>query len=176
MTLFGMSIETIYFSLLIISGSLTILYLFFGDVLEAIGEATGLLNPVLILAFITFFSAGGFILEKITSLNSIIIIVIAAIGSFLLDLLLNVFILIPMASAEQSLSYTEKSLEGRVGKVILTIPDKGFGEVFIESYSGMISKPAASFEDIPILEGTEVLVIEVKEGVLYVSPYQKSFV
>lgn len=175
MTLFGMSIETIYLTLLIVSGSLTILYLFFGDILEGLGEATGFLSPVLILAFITFLSAGGYILEKVTTIHSFIIIIIAAFLAILLDVLLNVFILIPMASAEQSLSYTEKSLEGRVGKVIIPIPEDGFGEVIIESYSGMISKPAASFEDIPIPEGSEVLVIEVRNGVLYVMPYQPSF-
>lgn len=175
MTLFGMPIETIYLILLIGAGSLTILYLFFGDVLEGLGEATGFLSPVLILAFITFFSAGGYILEKVTSLNSFIIIVIAALAAILLDTLLNVFVLIPMASAEQSLSYTEKSLEGRVGKAIISIPEQGFGEVVIESYSGMISKPAVSVNDTPIPEGSEVLVIDVKDGVLHVTPYQTNF-
>lgn len=175
MTLFGQSIETIYLILLIVSGSLTILYLFFGDVLEGIGEATGFLNPVLILAFITFFSAGGYILEKVTALSSILIIIIAALVSALLDVLLNVFVLVPMASAEQSLTYTEKSLEGRMGKIIIPIPKQGFGEVVIESYSGMISKPAASVDDTPIAEGTEVLVIDVKDGVLHVAPYKPAF-
>ncbi|GIN98195.1 putative membrane protein YuaF [Siminovitchia terrae] len=175
MTLFGMPIETIYLILLIVSGSLTILYLFFGDVLEGLGEATGFLSPILILAFITFFSAGGYILELLTSLNSFLIMAIAAITAFLLDIILNVFVLVPMSSAEQSLSYTEKSLEGRIGKVIISIPEKGFGEVVIESYSGMISKPAASFEDMEIPEGSEVLVIEVKDGVLHVMPYKKNF-
>jgi len=66
-------------------------------------------------------------------------------------------------------------LEGRVGKAIISIPKEGFGEVVIESYSGMISKPAASFEDVPIPEGSEVLVIEVKNGVLYVMPYKPNF-
>ncbi|GIN92181.1 putative membrane protein YuaF [Siminovitchia terrae] len=175
MTLFGMPIETIYLILLIVSGSLTILYLFFGDVLEGLGEATGFLSPILILAFITFFSAGGYILELLISLNSFLIMGIAAITAFLLDIILNVFVLVPMSSAEQSLSYTEKSLEGRIGKVIISIPEKGFGEVVIESYSGMISKPAASFEDMEIPEGSEVLVIEVKDGVLHVMPYKKNF-
>ncbi|MBD8006652.1 NfeD family protein [Bacillus norwichensis] len=175
MTLFGMPIETIYLILLIASGSLTILYLFFGDVLEGLGEASGFLSPILILAFITFFSAGGYILELLTSMNSFLIMGIAAVTAFLLDIILNVFVLVPMSSAEQSLSYTEKSLEGRVGKVIISIPEKGFGEVVIESYSGMISKPAASFEDMEISEGSEVLVIEVKDGVLHVMPYKKNF-
>lgn len=175
MTLFGTSIETIYLILLIASGSLTILYLFFGDVLEAVGEATGFLNPVLILAFITFFSAGGYILELVTSINSFLIMGIAALAAFLLDVILHLFVLVPMSSAEQSLSYTEQSLEGRVGKIIIPVPEEGYGEVVIENYSGMISKPAASFEDTSIPEGEEVLVIEVKSGVLYVVPYKKNF-
>lgn len=175
MTLFGFTLETIYLIVLIISGCLTILYLFFGDMLEGIGEATGFLNPVLILAFITFFAAGGFIFEKVTSLNSFIIMFISAGISVLLDVLLNVFVLVPMKSAEQSLSYTEKSLEGRIGKIIIPIPQQGFGEVVIESSSGMISKPAASFDDVQIPEGAEVLIIEVRDSVLYVVPYKPTF-
>ncbi|GIN59782.1 hypothetical protein [Lederbergia ruris] len=175
MTLFGYPIETIYLILLVVSGVLTLLYLFFGDILEGADEVSPFLNPVLILAFITFFSAGGFILEKVTSLNSYLIIAISAFISLLLDVLLNVFVLVPLKSAEQSLSYTEKSLEGRVGKTIVSIPTEGFGEVVIESYSGMISKPAASYENTSISEGAEVLVIEVKNGVLYVVPYKPSF-
>lgn len=175
MTLFGTPIDTIYLILLIVSGSLTVLYLFFGDVLEGIGEATGFLHPILILVFITFFSAAGYIFEVVTSLNSFVIMAISAGIALLLDTLLNVFVLIPMSSAEQSLGYTEQSLEGRVGKIIVSIPEQGFGELVIESYSGMISKPAASFKQTPIAEGSEVLVIEVKNGVLYVVPYQKNF-
>ena len=62
-----------------------------------------------------------------------------------------------------------------MGKVSISIPEKGFGEVVIESYSGMISKPAASFENTAIPQGAEILVIEVKDGVLNVMPYKKNF-
>lgn len=175
MTIYGIPIDIIYLYVLIGSGCLTLLYVLFGDVLEGADELTSFLNPVLILAFLTFFSATAFILEKITGMNSIFIIIIAIIVAFLLDVLLNVFVLVPMKSAEQSLSYTEKSLEGRVGKVIISIPAEGFGEVVIESISGMISKPAISFEGGGISEGEEVLVIEIKDGVLYVKPYKKNF-
>ncbi|MBM7717083.1 membrane protein implicated in regulation of membrane protease activity [Bacillus thermophilus] len=176
MTLFGMPIETVYLILLIVSGSLSILYLLFGDVLEGIGEVSPFLHPVLIFAFITFFSAGGYILETTTPLNSMLIVGIAAFAALLLDTLLNVFVLIPLSSAEQSLSYTEQSLEGRIGKTIIPIPKEGYGEVIIDSYSGSISKPSASFEEAAAIpEGTEVLVVEVKNGVLYVVPYKKNF-
>lgn len=175
MTLFGMTLESFYLVLLIISGCLTLLLVFFGDFLEALDELPGFLSPILILAFITFFSAGSYILEKATTLNSFLIMVIAALVAALLDILLNVFVLVPLKSAEQSLGYTEKSLEGRVGKVIIPIPEDGFGEVVIESNSGMISKSAVSVDHQPIAEGKDVLVIDVKKGVLHVVPYTPTF-
>lgn len=170
MEIFGAGIQTIYLYTLLISGSLIILYLFFGDVVEGVSEATGILNPVLILAFLTFLSAAGYLLEALTALNSILIMVISAIVSLILDTFLNVFVLIPLSKSEESLVYTEDSLKGRIGNVIIPIPENGFGEVLIESISGRISKPAASFDNTSIDEGKKVLIIDVKNGVIYVVP------
>ncbi|MET3697698.1 hypothetical protein SAMN05877753_104430 [Bacillus oleivorans] len=172
MELFGAPIQSIYLTALIISGVITVLYILFGDVLEGIAEASGFFNPTLILAFLTFFSASGYLLEILTPLNSFLIIFVSVLIAVLLDTLLNVFVLIPLSSAEESLVYTEESLKGRIGKVILSVPKEGFGEVVIESNSGNIAKPAASFDDLPIPEGSQVLVIDVKAGVLYVSPHE----
>jgi membrane protein implicated in regulation of membrane protease activity len=170
MELFGVPIQTLYLYILVISGSLIILYLFFGDMVEGLSEAAGFLNPVLVLAFLTFMSAIGYLLEVLTGMNSFIIIIIAAIASVILATLLNVFVLIPLANTEESLVYTEESLKGRIASVIIPIPEDGFGEILIESYSGRISKPAASFDNKGIDEGQKVLVIDVKDGVLYVVP------
>ncbi|PTY77417.1 hypothetical protein B5V89_14465 [Heyndrickxia sporothermodurans] len=174
MTIFGTSIETVYLVLLIVAGSLTILYILFGDIFHGIGEALSFLHPTLVLSFITFFSASGYILERVTSFSSILIMAISAIIAIILVTLLNVFVLIPLSSAEESLSYTEESLKGRVGKLIISIPQDGYGEIVIDSKSGMISKPAASYENHAIEEGKQVLIIEVKDGVLYVVPYENN--
>lgn len=173
MELFGIAIQSIYLYTLIISGSLIILYLFFGDIIEGVAESSSFLNPVLVLSFLTFMSASGYLLEAVTELNSIFILVIAAISSLILDTLLNVFVLIPLSKSEESLVYTEDSLKGRLGNVIIPIPENGFGEVLIESISGRISKPAASFDNENIEEGKKVLVIDVKHGVLYVVPHNQ---
>ncbi|WP_284139326.1 MULTISPECIES: hypothetical protein [unclassified Virgibacillus] len=172
MTLFGLPMETIYFYLLILFGFLTIIYLFFGDVIEGIGGASGFLNPALFLAFVIFFSVNGYIFERVTSINSFIILAISIGIAIILSTILNVFVLIPLSNAEGSLSYTEDSLIGRVGKIIIPIPEDGYGEIFIESNSGMISKPAASMDKVSIQEGTHVLVLEITNGVLYVVPYE----
>ncbi|WP_342475321.1 hypothetical protein NST70_13545 [Weizmannia sp. FSL K6-0777] len=172
MEVFGVPIETAYLAVLIIAGCLTVLYLLFNDLLGGMADAIHFIHPALILAFFTFFSAGGYILEKVTPLSHLLIIAISAVIAVILDILLNVFVLVPLSSAEESLVYTEDSLKGRVGKTILSIPKAGFGEVVIDSKTGTISKPAASIQDEEIKEGTQVLVIEVKNGVLYVVPYE----
>ncbi|CAM5543074.1 Membrane protein YuaF OS=Lysinibacillus sphaericus OX=1421 GN=LS41612_15775 PE=4 SV=1 [Lysinibacillus sphaericus] len=65
MTLFGYSLEQIYLVVLIFAGLATILFMFFGEVVEGIGDGLPIFNPSVILSFFTFMSAAGFILEKL---------------------------------------------------------------------------------------------------------------
>lgn len=74
MEVFGVPIETAYLALLIMAGCLTVLYLLFNDLLGGIADAIHFIHPALILAFFTFFSAGGYILEKVTPLSHLLII------------------------------------------------------------------------------------------------------
>ncbi|PWW19438.1 hypothetical protein DFO73_1206 [Cytobacillus oceanisediminis] len=173
MELFGLPIQTIYLYTLIFSGILIILYIFFGDMAEGLGEAASFLNPVLLLAFITFTSAAGYILELLTSLNSLVNLLIGAAIALILDTLLNVFVLVPLSSAEESLVYTEESLRGRVGTVLIPIPKDGYGEVMIENISGRISKPAESYENTFIAEGKKVLIVDVDNGVIQVMEHEQ---
>ncbi|WP_042460892.1 NfeD family protein [Neobacillus dielmonensis] len=175
MELFGLPLGTIYLYGLIISGVLTVLYVLFSDVLHIDTGDGGLafLNPVLVFAFITILSASGYLFERLSSLNELLIFGISAVISLILVTLLHVFILVPMSSAEESLVYRESDLRGRIGTVITAIPASGFGEVMIENASGRIAKPATSFDQEPIPNGTRVLVVQVKNGVLEVSIHQE---
>lgn len=172
MELFGAPIQSVYLTTLIIAGALTLLYILFNDMLEGIAELIPLINPALILAFITFFSASGYLFELLTPWNSILIIVLSIIIALILDTLLNIFVLVPLSSAEKSLAYTTNSLRGRVGKVIIPIPVDGFGEVLLKSTSGTVAKSAQSFKGEPISEGENVLVVDIQEGVLHVIPHE----
>ncbi|WP_203364569.1 NfeD family protein [Bacillus sp. REN10] len=175
MELFGFPILTVYFFLLIASVFMTVLYVLFGDVLSGMEDGIPFFNPAVVLAFVTIVSAVGYCLERFSSFTSLYILFIAIGVAIVVDFLLYYFVLIPLASAEESLVYTEESLSGRTGKVIIPIPEDGFGEVVIESNSGMIAKPACAFDDQPIAEGTTVLIIEVQKGVLYVQTYDPLF-
>ncbi|MCZ2259332.1 NfeD family protein [Sporosarcina sp. G11-34] len=172
MELLGMPVVQIYLYALIIAGLATILYVFFSDIAEGIGEGNPFLDPAVILPFITFVAATGYIMELTTDWNSSVIIVSALIIAFILDLLLYFFVLLPLSSAEVSLAYTDESLIGQVGKVIVPVPVGGFGEIVFESVNGIISKRAAGYENASIDYGKEVLVIEVKDGTFIVKEYE----
>ncbi|WP_160722486.1 NfeD family protein [Bacillus sp. USDA818B3_A] len=172
---FSIPLETIYLYALIISGVITVLYVLFADVFHFHGAGEGLdfLNPVLIFAFVTILSASGYLFEKLSSLNYLLILGISAVIAFILVTLLNVFVLVPVSKAEESLVYKESDLQGRVGTVITPVPVDGYGEVLIDSTSGRIAKPAKGFDGESIPNGTRVLVVQVKNGVLEVTVFQQ---
>ncbi len=105
-------------------------------------------------------------------LSSLLLAFLSCILSIILVTLLHIFVLVPLSSAEESLAYREADLKGRVGKVITAVPVDGFGEVVIEGIGGTISKSAVSFENQQISYGTTVLVVDVNNGVLSVTPHE----
>lgn len=171
MELFGVGVEQIYMYGLLIAAGLTLLYVLFGDMADA-GEGLPLLNPAVLLAFFTLFFATAFVLEKAGGLNSPSIILISATAAAVLDFLLYFFVLLPLKSAESSIAYTEESLLGQVARVIIPIPVDGYGEVVLETYGGMISKRAAGYDNEPIAQDEQVLIIEIADGTLYVREYE----
>lgn len=172
MELFGMPVQNVYLTVLIIAGLATLLYVFFSDIAEGVGDVSPVLDPAVILAFITFTSAVGYSLELMTGLSHVLIIVIAVAVAIGLDFLLYFFVLLPLKSAEVSLAYTDDSLTGQVGKVIVPIPVDGYGEIVIETVNGIIPKRAAGYENSAIDYGKEVLIIEVEEGTFIVKEYE----
>ena len=170
--MFGYSLDMIYLIILIIIGCITVLYLFFGDLADVSVDGIPFLDPAVILSFITFTAAGGYFLERFTGLSSIIIIVIAFIVASLFTALLYYFLLIPLRSAEVSLAYTDESLEGQLGKIIVPVPIDGYGEMVIETVNGIISKRVASYHNVEIPYDAKVLIIEMRDGTAYVTIYE----
>ena len=172
MGVFVMAMEQVYMYILLIAGAATILYVFFGDVTEGIGEGIPFLNPAILLAFVTLTSATGYVLEATTSWNSMIILAASIVVGVIVDILLYFFILLPMSSAEVSLAYTDDSLAGKVARVITPIPSNGYGEIVIETVSGLLHKRATGYDNEEIDYDKEVLVIEVEEGTFFVREYE----
>jgi len=162
-------IEQFFLYGLIGIGLITILYVLFADAID--GMDSGIFNPTTVLSFLLFICASGFILLKLTDWDEKIIIVVALIISSVLTFLLYFFIMVPLASAEVSTAYTDQSLQGQVGRVIVPIPADGFGEIVIETVNGIISKRATGYDNEEIDYDKKVLIIDVDKGTFLVKEY-----
>lgn len=169
----GHSISTIYLYVLIGCTVVSFFLFMFGDIFDF----DGILDPMLLVPWIAFTSLFGIIGEKLLPFNSVGILVISAIVSFIIVSLMNFYVLIPLRNAESSISSSEKEFEGRKATVITPIPLSGMGEIKISNVTGVVTRPAKFYEK-QIREaksGSEVLIIEIKDRVCYVVPYQENF-
>lgn len=147
----------------------------FGDVFEAI-EAIGefapgsVLNPTVILSFISVLSGAGYILELRESFDHLTIFILSTLIALVIVSIIHFFILVPLSKSEQSTARSIEAYIGREGEVITSIPAKGLGEVLIVSSLGSTGNIAKSAVEIDIQQGEIVSVIGIEDGVLIVKP------
>ncbi|TDQ36765.1 NfeD family protein [Aureibacillus halotolerans] len=160
---------TVYWWVLGCSLAFSVLYFLLGDLME--GVLDGFLHPLLMFGTLAVIAACGLlvsiILPDTTPIWGLVISIIIGIVAYVL--IFNFFI-IPLQHAESSSTHSIYELEGRIGKVITSIPAEGYGEVFFTSVSGSRNEAAVSFDNTPIPQGTKVVVIKIDEGV-HVSPF-----
>lgn len=176
MEILSVDIQTIYLYGLIIGGSITLLYLLFGDVFEVISgisEVTpgSVLNPVVLLSFISIFSGAGYVLQlrdQFTSGTNMLFSVVIAV---IIVSIIHFFILIPLSRSEQSTAQSVYDFLHKDGEVILTIPKTGLGEVLMTTELGQSGHIARSSMETEIKQGTLVVVVGIEENdVLIVEP------
>lgn len=110
-----------------------------------------------------FISIGLFILILVTVVTGIV--------------LLNIFVIIPFRSRSENSSATSiRQLEGKEGTVSVSITADGVGEVLVYTGFTKINRMAKIYENSNepvtfIEQGTNVLVMDIKDSILYVLPY-----
>ncbi|WP_208559472.1 hypothetical protein [Marinilactibacillus kalidii] len=91
--------------------------------------------------------------------------------------LLNIFVIIPFRSRSENSSATSiHQLEGKEGTVSISITADGVGEVLMYTGFTKINRMAKIYENSSepvtfIEQGTNILVMDVKDSMLYVLPY-----
>lgn len=91
--------------------------------------------------------------------------------------LLNIFVIIPFRSRSENSSATSiRQLEGKEGTVSVSITADGVGEVLVYTGFTKTNRMAKIYENSSepvtfIEQGTNVLVMDVKDSFLYVLPY-----
>lgn len=168
MQLLGYDFQTLYMYGLIIAGSLTLLYMLFGDVFHI--DPGSVLNPTVVLGFFAILSGSGYAFELTTHWSSVTILIISALIALVLVSIIHFFILVPLSKTEENTAYSIHDLVGKTAEVNVTIPENGLGEVVISSGHGLNGKMARSRDNKEIKEETKVKVVEVEDGVLVVEP------
>ncbi|WP_421617433.1 serine protease [Brevibacillus sp. TJ4] len=165
--------ETIYLTCLVGGLIYALITLFLGDAIsDLIGEISlPLLQPILLVSGITAFGGIGFLLTRLTTLSVVQVLLFAVLAGALLAVGAYFLWIKPMGKAEMSIGYSMEQLQGKIGEVGTTIPAEGLGEVLISMVSGITHHMAASVDKQQIPEGTRVVVVEVRDHVLYVVPF-----
>jgi len=165
--------DTVYLICIVFGLVYTLTTLFFGDAVSDWLEQLQLpvLQPVLLVSGITAFGAAGLLLTRLTSFSAWTVLGLAALAGVALAVLAYFVWVEPMAKAENTTGYSMQQLVGQIGEVWTSIPSGGLGEVLIVMVAGTTHHMAASVDGEPIREGTRVVVVEVRDHVLYVTPF-----
>ncbi|MEJ8546894.1 NfeD family protein [Brevibacillus borstelensis] len=168
--------NTIYLVCMAIGLLYTLITLLLGDaVSDWLGQIDlPVLQPLLLVSAVTAFGAGGFLLTRFTALSPWYVFALAAAIGVALAAAAYFIWIKPMEHAESSIGYSMKQLEGKVGEVLTSVPAEGLGEVLITMVGGTTNHMAASIDREAIPEGTRVVVIDVRDHVLYVTPFHNS--
>ncbi|MBN2983455.1 MULTISPECIES: NfeD family protein [Cohnella] len=152
--------------------------LFFGDILDSALDgmfewlsidAHELFQPVVVTGGITVFGGTGLLLSRYSSLPAAGVYA-ASVGIAALIAIGMYFVYVrPMKNSENSTGYSIQDLAGKRAEVLTPIPAAGCGEVLVRVGAGNSNHVAASFEGVEVEAGTPVVVVEVKEGTLYVA-------
>jgi len=179
MQILGIAIQTLYLYGLLVGGLLTLLYMLFGDVFEGIvgiGDVApaSILNPTVILSFISILSGLGYVFERQESLASLSILILSTLISLVIVSLVHFFILVPLSKVEESTARSIEDFIHEQGKVITTIPKNGIGEVLIKTPLGVSGQIARSASREQIDQGVIVMVLAIgASDILLVEPIKK---
>lgn len=172
----------VYWGLLIGGAIFVLISIVFGELLDAMFDGilgflsldhAGFVHPLTLIGGLTMLGGMGILLTLNTSLATWAIFVLALCASILLSVSLYMFYLKPMQQAENSVAYSMQELVGSIVEVSVPIPKSGFGEVTVsKNGAGLTHHIAASWDEQEIQRDERVVVVEVKDSVLYVSPFE----
>ncbi|MBB6733756.1 NfeD family protein [Cohnella zeiphila] len=170
--------EALFWCCLTFGALMAIVTLVFGDHLGGASDGLfgwlsidvhHLFQPVVLSGGVTVFGGAGLLLRRYSGwpasgVYAVSLAFAAAVGVGMYFLYVK-----PMESSENSTGYSIVELAGKRAEVLTPIPSKGYGEVLVRVGAGNTSHIAASFDGEEVPSGTPVVVVEVKDGTLYVS-------
>jgi len=132
-----------------------------------------IVNPLNIALFLLGFGFFGYVLHTATGFALPLIFVLACIGGLAIAAILIIMLNRLFGSATGTTIQDVSDRTGLLGKVNMTIPDMGIGEVIYVSPGGMRkSVPARSIDGRRLEREQEVVVVNYKSGVAEVDTWE----
>ena len=172
--------QELYWSCLIFGVIFAIITILFGDLLGNHFDGyiyffsldhLEWLQPTVIVGGITIFGGMGLMLTKYTELVNSLVITFSLIAAIILSVFTYFIYIKPMKNCENSSGFFMRDLIGKTGEVVVPIPVIGCGEILIKIGAGNTNQIAASHDKVELSVGAQVIVIDVRENILYVSNY-----
>lgn len=170
----------IYWSCLIGGALFALVIVFVGDLIGHVFDGfldclsmdhLDFLSPTVVVAGITVFGGSGIMVSRYTSLNEIYVTVLSLTLAVCISAFLYFAYIRPMKNTENSTAVSVQDLVGKIGEVNVPIPQKGFGEVILRVGAGNTNQIAGTLDGEQLPAGIKVVVAAVKEGIVYVFPY-----
>jgi membrane protein implicated in regulation of membrane protease activity len=127
------------------------------------------LHPTTVVGAITAFGGAGILLLKLTVLAGTPLIAVAAVIALLVSVAVHFGFVMPMERSESSIAFSIQDYRGMQGIATVPIPAAGHGQVMVKMGASNTVQIAASFDGDTIPRGAAVVVVEIQNGVLYVS-------
>ena len=131
-----------------------------------------LLNPSSALGFLTWFGAAGYLLTRYAGWAVVPVflgaLVAGAISWFLIARFLGLIL-----AGEREMDPADYRLVGTVGRITVSVPAGGTGEVIFSKAGARRSEAARALEGRPIARGTEVVITAYQGGFAIVQPWDE---
>lgn len=128
-----------------------------------------LLNPLVLVSFLTVFGGMGIMGINFFKWNSIIIFIVAlAAGVFISTILYN-FIAKPLYRSENTSDVSREELIGTYAEVTSDIVENGYGTIKYTVNSIRFTAPARHIEDKAVKQGEKVFICKIADNTFYIS-------
>lgn len=131
------------------------------------------LNPAVLAGGVTVFGGAGILLTRYSNLESGAVAILSLLAAAFLGVLMYLGFVKPMDKSEVSNGFSMNDLPGKLGEIMVPIPAEGYGEIMVKFGAGNSLHTAASFDHILLPAGIKIVVVDVREGVAWVSPFEE---
>ncbi|MCL2379143.1 MAG: hypothetical protein FWC77_08490 [Defluviitaleaceae bacterium] len=154
-----------YLVLLIVGAGFLLLSLIFGEMFE-FNVGGGFLGPTAIAVTLAVTGAVGLYLTP--QFGTIVALPIAGGAGLAAGFLLFRFVILPMKRLEHSSSFDKQAIIGTNAKVVLSIPQGGYGKIKYNVTGAYVTGPAKSEDGKQINKDTDVVITYFKNNAYYV--------